>query len=62
MRTRAVPNTETGMMQVMYEEKTSVGRRQVLCKYKEHRILRELVGTILLSEHFPALLSLILCL
>ena len=62
MRTHAVPNTDSDMMQPMSEEKTSVERCRVICNYKEHLTLRELVGTVLLSEHLLALLSLKLCL
>ena len=61
MRTHAVPNTYSDMMQLMSEEKTSVERCQVLCNYKEHQTLRELVGTVMLSEHLLALLSLKMC-
>ena len=63
MRAQAVTNnTDSDMMQSMSEEKTSVERCQVLCKYKEYRTLRELVGTVLLSEHLLSLLSLKMCL
>ena len=61
MRAHAVPNSESDMMQLISEEKTSVERCQVLCNYKEHLTLRELVGTVLLSEHLLTLLSLKLC-
>ena len=57
MRAHSVPNTDSDMMQHMSEEKTSVERCQVLCNYKEHLTLREVVGTVLLSEHLLALLS-----
>ena len=61
MRAHAVPKTDSDI-QLMSEEKTFVERCQVLYKYKEHLTLRELVGTVLLSEHILALLSLELCL
>ena len=41
----------------MSEEKTSMERYQVLAQYFEHLTLRERLGTVLLSEHFLALLS-----
>ena len=61
MRARAVSNTDSDMMHFMSGEKTSVERCQVPCKYKEHLALRELGGTVLVSEHLLALMSLKLC-